>query len=143
MRISKKGEYALKAMIRLSMAYDDGPVRISDISKKEEIPERFLEQILLELNKAGLLRSSRGAGGGYSLIKPPAKISFAEVIRIIDGPIAPLNCVSKMAHVDCPDKKGCGLYAVMLEVRNTTAKILEGYSFARACSGSNAGHRKA
>ncbi|MDD5084498.1 MAG: Rrf2 family transcriptional regulator [Candidatus Omnitrophica bacterium] len=133
MKVSKRGEYALRAMIHLSMNYGKGAVPIHDISKKEKLPEKFLEQILLSLRKAGLLQSKRGIGGGYSLIKPPQEITLAEVIRIIDGPLAPLSCVSKMAHVTCPRERKCGLYNVMLDVRNAIAKILEGISFADVC----------
>jgi Rrf2 family cysteine metabolism transcriptional repressor len=133
MKISKKGEYALKAMIYLSLNYKKGPVQIKELAKKEKIPKKFLEQILLELKKAGLLDSVRGIGGGYRLIKPPDKVSLARVIRIVDGPLAPLSCVSKMAYIRCPDEKRCGLYSVMLDVRNAIAKILEGISFADVC----------
>jgi Rrf2 family transcriptional regulator, cysteine metabolism repressor len=133
MKISKKGEYALKAMIYLSLNYTKGSTLIREISQKESIPEKFLVQILLELKKAGLLQSKRGTGGGYSLIKPPGDISLAQVIRIVDGPLAPLSCVSTWAHVSCPEEKNCGLHSVMLDVRNAIAKILEGVTFADVC----------
>jgi Rrf2 family protein len=133
MRISKKGEYALRAMIDLSLNYKKGPIQIHQISQRERIPEKFLEQILLELKKSGLLQSKRGIGGGYSLIKSPDQISLAQVIRIIDGPLAPLGCVSKWAHISCPEEKNCGLQLVMLDVRNAIAKILEGITFTDVC----------
>lgn len=133
MKISKKGEYALRAMLYLSLNYRDAPVRIQEIAKREKIPVKFLEQILLELRKAGLLKSRRGAGGGYSLIKPPEEINLAQVIRIIDGPLAPLPCVSEWAYVKCPEEKNCGLYSVMREVRNSIARILEGVNFEDVC----------
>jgi Rrf2 family protein len=133
MRLSKKGEYALKAMIHLSLNYDKSTVQIHEISQKERIPEKFLELILLELKNAGLLQSKRGIGGGYSLIKPPDEITLAEVIRIIDGPLAPLNCVSTWAHVACPDQAKCRLQKVMLDVRNAIADILEGITVADVC----------
>ena len=133
MRLSRKGEYALRAMICLSLRYKEGPVRIKEIAEREKIPRKFLELILLELKKAGLLQSHRGVGGGYSLIKSPEKISLARVIRIVDGPLAPIRCVSKMAYVKCPEEKSCGLQDVMLEVRNAIAKILEGVTFADVC----------
>ena len=133
MKLSKKGDYALRAMIELSLNYEKGSVQIHTISQKEKIPQKFLEQILLELKKAGLLRSKRGIGGGYSLIKPPKEITLAEVIRIIDGPLAPLGCVSTWAHVSCPEEKNCGLQSVMLDVRNAIAKILEGITFFEIC----------
>jgi len=133
MRISKKGEYALRAMIDLSLNYKKELVQIQEISGREKIPEKFLEQILLELKKAGLLQSRRGIGGGYRLIKSPKEITLAQVIRIIDGPLAPLSCVSKWAHISCPEEKNCGLRSVMLDVRNATVKILEGITFADVC----------
>lgn len=133
MKLSRKGEYALRAMIDLSLNYGKGTVQIRDISQREKIPEKFLEQILLTLKNAGLLQSKRGIGGGYSLIKPPGKISLAEVIRIIDGPLAPLSCVSQWAHVNCPEEKNCGLYGVMLDVRNTIAQMLENLTFEDVC----------
>jgi Rrf2 family protein len=133
MKVSRKGEYALRAMIDLSLNYDKGNVQIRDISQREKIPQKFLEQILLTLKNAGLLQSKRGIGGGYSLIKPPGKISLAEVIRIIDGPLAPLSCVSQWAHVNCPEEKNCGLYMVMLDVRNAIAAMLENITFEDVC----------
>lgn len=133
MRISRKGEYALRAMIDLSLNYGRGSVQIHQISQREKIPEKFLEQILLELKKSGLLQSKRGIGGGYRLIKDPREINLAQVIRIIDGPLAPLGCVSKWAHISCPEEKNCGLQSVMLDVRNAIAKILEGITFADVC----------
>ncbi len=133
MKVSRKGEYALRAMIDLSLNYDKGNVQIHDISQREKIPQKFLEQILLTLKNAGLLQSKRGIGGGYSLIKPPGKISLAEVIRIIDGPLAPLSCVSQWAHISSPEEKNCGLYGVMLEVRNAIAAMLENITFEDVC----------
>jgi len=133
MRISKKGEYALRAMIYLSLNYEKGPAQIYDISEREKIPKKFLEQILLGLKKAGLLQSKRGIGGGYSLIKPPKAITLAQIIRIIDGPLAPLGCVSQWAHISCPEERNCGLKQVMLEVRNAIAQVLENVTFDDVC----------
>lgn len=133
MKVSKKGEYALRAMIDLSLNYEKGSIQIRDISQREKIPEKFLEQILLMLKNAGLLQSRRGIGGGYNLIKPPKEITLAEVIRIIDGPLAPLSCVSQWAHVHCPEEKNCGLYLVMLDVRNAIAAMLENITFEDVC----------
>lgn len=137
MRVSKKGEYALRAMIHLSRNYEKGVVRIREISAKERIPEKFLEQILLSLRKAGLLQSRRGLGGGYALSRHPREITLARVIRVIDGPLAPLGCTSTWAHVSCPEEKRCGLRHVMLEVRNAIAGILEGVTFADLGGGGN------
>src|SRR6056297_3123475 len=117
MKLSKKGEYALMAMIVLSMHYGKDTLQTKEIAEQENIPVKFLEQILLELKKAGILESKRGSQGGYKMIKDPEDVSLAYVIRIIDGPLAPINCVSQLAHVKCPREKTCGLYKTMLDVR--------------------------
>lgn len=125
MKLSKKGEYALRALSCLVRRREEGPVPIKAIAEDEQIPKKFLEGILLELRKAGLIESSRGAAGGYRLVKDPAGISLARVIRLIDGPLAPLRCVSKTAPIRCPREKICGLYGVMAEVREAVAGVLE------------------
>ncbi|MFZ1946748.1 MAG: Rrf2 family transcriptional regulator [bacterium] len=135
MRISRKGEYALRAMAYLALNYKKAPVRIHEISQREKIPEKFLEQILLQLKRVGLLDSKRGAHGGYLLLKPPKHVSLARIIREIDGPLAPLGCVSKWAHVRCSDEKKCGLRKVMLDVRNVVAEMLEGITLEDVCRG--------
>ena len=133
MKLSKKGEYALKAMFDLSSSFQKGSVRIAQIAAREKIPLKFLEQILLALKKAGLLQSRRGVGGGYSLNRSPEEITLAQVIRIIDGPLAPIGCVSKLAHITCPHENVCGLQRVMLDVRNAVVKTLEGVTIADVC----------
>jgi Rrf2 family cysteine metabolism transcriptional repressor len=133
MRLSRKGEYALRAMIVLAGHYEKGPLLVQEIAKAERIPRKFLEQILLELKKAGLLESKRGVGGGYTLIKKPEEVTFAQVFRITDGPLAPLSCVSRLAHVQCPEQETCGLYSVMMDVRNAIADVMEGVTLADAC----------
>jgi Rrf2 family protein len=130
MRLSTKGEYASRAMLELSLRFDEGPVHIRDISAAQEIPERFLEQILLLLKRTGYLRSKKGPHGGYYLAKPPAKISVAEVIRVMDGPLAPIDCVSVTAHEVCSREKFCGLKSLWKETRDAIARILERTSFA-------------
>jgi Rrf2 family cysteine metabolism transcriptional repressor len=130
MKISKKGEYALKALIELAINYDKGIsiTLINDIARQEDIPPKYLEQILLNLKKVGILVSKRGVGGGYALARSPSEISLGEVIRVIEGPLAPLNCVSVRSHVRCPQESTCGLYSVMLDVRNAIANILDNIS---------------
>ncbi|MBI4651755.1 Rrf2 family transcriptional regulator, partial [Candidatus Desantisbacteria bacterium] len=130
MKISKKGEYALKALIKLAINYEKGKkvTLINEIAKKETIPQKYLEQILLNLRRAEMLISKRGVGGGYSLARPPENISIGEIIRIIEGPLAPLGCVSKTAYVNCPDELSCGLYSVMLDVRNAIANVVDNIS---------------
>ncbi|OGF58717.1 MAG: hypothetical protein A2Y62_13075 [Candidatus Fischerbacteria bacterium RBG_13_37_8] len=131
MKLSKSGEYALRALIFLALRYNknkDAIVKIQEISLGERIPKKFLESILLKLKKAGILKSSRGTGGGYSLNKAPEEITLAQVIRIIDGPLAPLGCASVTAHVYCPEEKNCGLQKVMKDVRNAISGILDHYT---------------
>ena len=134
MRLSRKGEYALRAMIVLGKGFGQGPHRIQDIAEQEQIPKKFLEQILLDLKRAGLVQSKRGAGGGYLLARDPEDVTFAEIVRVIDGPLAPLSCVSDHARVRCPDEKTCGLYSIMREVRNAVAGIMENTTLKDACA---------
>lgn len=136
MKLSKKGEYALLAMTYLSHNYissNNRIVQIHEISKKDNIPEKFLEGILLTLKKAGILQSQRGIGGGYTMNRDPDAVTLGEVIRIMDGPLAPLGCASKSAHVYCPAEDGCGIQGVMLEVRNAISNVLDKMTFADLC----------
>ena len=130
MRLSTKGEYASRAMLELSRRYQDGPLHSREISKAQEIPQRFLEQILLLLKRAGYLKSRKGRHGGYALARPPAEINVAEVIRVMDGPLAPIDCVSVMAHETCPMEGTCGLRWLWKDVRDAVAEILERTTFA-------------
>ena len=130
MRLSTKGEYASRAMLELARRYQDGPIHSREISKAQEIPQNFLEQILLLLKRAGYLRSRKGRNGGYVLAKPPGEISVAEVIRVMDGPLAPIDCVSVMAHEACPMEGTCGLRWLWKDVRDAVAEILEKTTFA-------------
>ncbi len=129
--LSKKSKYALKALIVLAKEYGQGPVLISDIARREAIPPKFLELILLELKNQGILQSKKGKGGGYFLGREPRLISVGHVVRVLDGPIAPLPCVSKTAYMrcrECRDEKSCGIRMVMKEVRDATAKIMDSTS---------------
>ena len=130
MRLSKRGEYGLRAMIHLANAQKHSPgamVQIKDISEQEKIPTKYLEQILLALKNAGLLHSKMRIGGGYYLAKAPEQINLGQIIRILDGPLAPIKCVSQMAYepCGCPDERTCGLRMVMGDVRNAIAEILD------------------
>jgi len=129
MRLSTRGEYASRAMLELARRYADGPVHSREISQAQEIPQRFLEQILLLLKRAGYLKSRKGQHGGYTLAKPPARINVAEVIRVMDGPLAPIDCVSVIAHETCPMENTCGLRWLWKEVRDAVAEILESTTF--------------
>ncbi len=135
MRLSKRGEYGLRAMIMLAQPGPDGhvqTVQIREISQHEQIPAKFLEQILLALKNAGLLHSKMGVGGGYHLAKPASDISLGSIIRVLDGPLAPVKCVSQMAYepCGCPDEETCGLRLVMSDVRNAISAVLDGTSLA-------------
>jgi Rrf2 family transcriptional regulator, cysteine metabolism repressor len=130
MRLSTKGEYASRAMLELATRYAAGPQHIHDISMAQDIPERFLEQILLQLKRAGYLRSRKGPQGGYFLSRSPERISVAEVIRVMDGPLAPIDCVSVTAHELCPKEDTCGLKGLWKETRDAIAAILERTSLA-------------
>ncbi|MEW6286149.1 MAG: Rrf2 family transcriptional regulator [Chloroflexota bacterium] len=130
MRLSKRGEYGLRAMISLAEVQKNSPTgmtQIREIAQKEQIPAKFLEQILLALKNAGLVHSKMGVGGGYYLAKPADEITLGQVFRVLDGPIAPIRCVSQMAYepCGCPDEETCGLRMVMGDVRNAIANILD------------------
>lgn len=126
--LSKKTKYGLKAMAYLARQPEGNPILISEISQEETIPQKFLEGILLDLKKNGLLASKKGKGGGYYLMKPASQISVASIIRVLDGPIALLPCVSLNYYQkcdDCKDEVTCTLNRVMVKVRDKTLKVLE------------------
>jgi Rrf2 family protein len=130
MRLSKRGEYGLRAMIMLATPNADGHipvVQIREISEREKIPAKFLEQILLTLKNSGMLHSKMGVGGGYYLAKPAKEITLGHIIRVLDGPIAPIRCVSQIAYESCgcPDEETCGLRMVMFDVRAAMSAILD------------------
>lgn len=131
--ISKKTKYGLKALIYLAREYDQGPILISDLAREERIPKKFLELILLTLKNNGILQSKKGKGGGYYLGKPPEQISLGYVVRLLDGPLAPVPCVSETAYArceECLDEHSCGIRLVMKDVRDAIASILDGTSLA-------------
>lgn len=135
--LTVKAKYALRAMLDLAETASARPVFIADIARRQDIPRRFLENILLELRKAGLVVSHRGKNGGYALARSPDAISFAEIIRISDGPLALAPCASKTAYRrcdDCRDEATCRVRRVLLEVREATATILERTTLADVAS---------
>jgi Rrf2 family cysteine metabolism transcriptional repressor len=144
-KFSKKSEYGLRALIELTKNYGH-PITRQQIGERQNVPVVFLEQILLRLKHAGLVASTRGVQGGYALIKLPSKVTLGHVIRILDGPLAPIGCVSKTAYqkcVDCPyaKKAHCPLQHVMGGVRNAIADILDNYSLEDFTSGMNGSRR--
>ena len=134
MKLSKRGEYALRALIDLGIAQELGrPIlQVSELAAKEKLPVKFLEQIFAQLKLGEFVKSTRGKLGGYSLAKPMTRIKFGSVIRFIEGPLAPIQCVSQTAYVrcSCPDEVHCGLRMLMLDVHNAIAKILDRYTLA-------------
>lgn len=131
--ISKKTKYGLKALIFLAQQPRNEPVLISELAMQEEIPKKFLEQILLDLKNHGILQSKKGKGGGYALSKPPSQIIMGQVIRILNGPLAPTLCVSQTAYQkcdECPDEKTCGVRMMMQDVREAMARVLDRMSLA-------------
>ena len=138
MKISQKGLYALQAMMMLARHYNQGAIRIRDIAYEEELPEKFLELILLELKNARMVESVRGAKGGYRLRRSPSDIRLSEIIRLIDGPLAPLGDAEQLRSLIDRDAEHRALYQVFLDVRDAAAKILESTSLADIADGSTA-----
>jgi Rrf2 family protein len=134
MKISKRSEYALRALIDLGIASELGwpMLQISELATKEKLPVKFLEQIFTQLKAAGYVSSRRGKFGGYSLSRPMNQIKFGAVIRLIEGPLAPIRCVSQTSYArcSCPDEIHCGLRILMFDVRNAISTILDRYSLA-------------
>jgi Rrf2 family protein len=132
MKLTVRGEYALRALTHLGLKYSAGVIQIPVISAVENIPKRFLEQILNDLRTGGFVESRRGVAGGYRLAKPPSKIPLAAVIRHIEGALAPIGCVSENYYekCNCPDEARCALRSVMKEVRDAIANKLEGTTVA-------------
>ncbi|UII29627.1 Rrf2 family transcriptional regulator [Fulvivirga ulvae] len=126
--ISKKTKYAINALVHLAKRKAEGPIIIAEIAKAENIPQKFLEAILLDLKKAGILASKKGKAGGYYLLKAPEDVNMADVMRLFDGPIALLPCVTYMYYErceECKDEETCGIRDVFLEVRNKTVSMLK------------------
>ncbi len=130
MKISQKGLYALQAMMMLARRYNEGAIRIRDIAYEEELPEKFLELILLEMKNARLVESVRGANGGYQLRRAPSEIYLSEIIRLIDGPLAPFGDAEQLQTLIDRDLEHRSLYQVFLDVRNAAARILDNTSLA-------------
>lgn len=131
--LSKKTKYAINALVHLAKMWEQGPILISDIAQAENIPQKFLEAILLDLKKAGILASKKGKGGGYYLLKSPTEVSMAEVMRLFDGPIALLPCTTHRYYErceECKDEETCGIRSVFYELRNNTVKLLKGATLA-------------
>jgi Rrf2 family protein len=133
--LSQKAKYALRAALLLAGAAEDEPMQAADLAGTGQIPRKFLEAILVELRNHGIVEARRGRNGGYRLAKPPGEISFGDIIRIIDGPLAPIRCASRtqfMPCAECPDVEGCSIRAPMLRARDAMAAVLDGWTLAHA-----------
>jgi Rrf2 family protein len=128
MRITYKGDYAMKALLDLSIHYGEGPVQIHDLAKRTDAPVKFLEQVLLELKRGGFVESRRGKEGGYLLAKPPADISVGAVARFIDGPLDPIACLAD-GYAGCRDLHRCVFRGVWRQVAEATSNIIDNVSF--------------
>jgi Rrf2 family protein len=135
MHLSKKAEYALRATIHLGMAAEVGRTMISaaELANANRLPLKFVERILQELREAGLVETQRGKFGGYTLAKPASEIGVGQLIRLVDGRLAPICCASENAYqpCSCPDEDHCGLRMLMIDVRNAIANILDRYTIAQ------------
>jgi Rrf2 family protein len=131
--LSRKSKYGLKALLLLAREAGRGPVLISDVAAREAIPKKFLEAILLELKRHGLVESRKGKGGGYFLRRDATEITFGDVIRVLEGPLALVPCVSQTAYMkcaECVDERTCGVRVAMKDVRDATARILDNTTLA-------------
>jgi Rrf2 family protein len=135
MKLSLRGEYALRALLVLGLNYKQPIMRIQAISRQQNIPKRFLEQILNDLKSAGVVESKRGVAGGYRLARPPQDISLATVVRHLEGALAPVSCVSERFYekCSCPDEARCAIRNVMKEVRDAVVNIVERLTVADLC----------
>src|SRR5215471_8186282 len=135
MKLSLRGEYALRALLVLGLNHGEAVVRIQTISAQQNIPKRFLEQILNDLKSAGFVQSRRGVSGGYRLARRPEDISLAAVVRHIEGALAPVSCVSERFYekCSCPDESRCAIRSVMKEVREAIVRVAERVTIAEMC----------
>jgi Rrf2 family protein len=132
--LTKKGKYALKAMVRLAHSEPGDPVPVLEISERERIPKKFLDSILCELRTAGLVHSKMGRGGGYTLARQASEIMVGDLIRLIDGPLAPVPCASKTRYRrcdDCPDENACAVRRIMQSAQRALSDVLDNCSLAR------------
>jgi len=132
MRLSRKCDYALRALVVIAERGGEAYSSIAEIAKVEDIPVTYLEQVFLVLKNAGILSSKSGPSGGYKLRRDPREIRLVDIVRVIDGPVAPARCVSHTAHEACPHEARCKLRPVLAEVRDAIAEILESVTLARA-----------
>ncbi len=133
MKITKTGEYGIRALLALAFAYGQQTINLRKISKQEEIPYKFLEQIMTLLKKSGFVQSTKGKYGGYSLSRSPKKITLGEVIRAVEGPLAPISTTAEIKKRIQSESQHPGFYAALLDVRNAIAEILDKRTLADIC----------
>ncbi|MCX7624130.1 MAG: Rrf2 family transcriptional regulator [Thermomicrobium sp.] len=131
MKVSTRGEYGLRAMVSLARMYGRGPMPLSVIAQDSAVPVAYLEQLMLPLRRAGLVVSTRGAHGGYQLARPPEQVKVGEIYRVMEGPIAPMDCVREDADEDtCPMIDGCATRIVWLKLRDSIVEVLDSTTLA-------------
>ncbi len=129
MKISFKGDYALKIILDLAVSWNQGITPIREISRRQDIPERFLEQIITTLKRGNYIKTVRGQRGGVYLAKPPSKITMGEIIRLVEGPTSPITCVSRSGYAHCDFESRCALRGVFMEVRNRINEVVDAVTF--------------
>ena len=134
MKVSKRGQYGMRALCHLAETHGDGVVQIREIARTESIPAKFLEGILLELKHAGIVRSRRGIDGGYELARVPKEIMLGQIMRVLDGPLAPLGSAAELKELMRTDPRQAGFYSVLMDVRDAAATILDRTSLADVVS---------
>lgn len=134
MKLSTKGHYGLKAMFDLALHYGQGPIPLKSVAERQELSEHYLEQLISGLRKAGLVKSVRGAQGGYILAKEPQDITVGDVIRVLEGPIAPLDCVNEEISDCCGQAEHCITKNVWVKVRDSITEVLDSITLADMCA---------
>jgi Rrf2 family protein len=130
MKVSKRGQYGMRALCHLAETFGSGVVQIREIARRESIPAKFLEGILLELKHAGIVRSRRGIDGGYELARVPKEVMLGQIMRVLDGPLAPLGSAAELKELMKTDPRQAGFYSVLMDVRDAAATILDRTSLA-------------
>jgi len=130
MKISYKGDYSLKTLLELALNYNKGVLSISELAQRGDIPDKFLEQVLLILKKGGFVDSKRGINGGYFLSRPPETITIGEVIRFIEGPVEPITCVGKKNYKECKDFASCVFKDIWEQVNTAISFVIDTVTFA-------------
>jgi Rrf2 family protein len=135
MRLSRKSDYALRALVTLSDRYGEGPISIRELAEKNDVPQRFLEQIMLEMKKLGWVTSTAGRIGGFQLAKSPEELTMGQVVRHFDGVLAPIACVSSTHYEFCTQEPHCRFRRVLLDIRNYTSRIMDQATLAKVLLG--------